>query len=94
MVKFLVGNENLDVDEEEGDHKRKIVLKKRSIQKIVTLPNGTTFTARCERISRKQLPSNIRVKEVRAVGMRNRNCRILSVGDINLLRKISGRYNV
>ena len=57
----MVGNENLDVDEEEGDHKRKIVLKKRSIQKIVTLPNGTTFTARCERISRKQLPSNIRV---------------------------------
>ena len=94
MVKFLVGNENLDVDEEEGDHKRKIVLKKRSIQKIVTLPNGTTFAARCERISRKQLPSNIRVKEVRAVGMRNRNRRILSVGDINLLRKISGRYNV
>ena len=73
--------------------KEKIVLKKRSTPKIVTLPNGTTFTARYERISRKQLPSN-RVKKVRTVGPRNRNRGILSVGDPNLLRDISGRKKV
>ena len=71
--------------------KEKIVLKKRSTPKIVTLPNGTTFTARYERISRKQLPSNIRVKKVQTVRPRNRNRKILSVGDTNLLRNISGR---
>ena len=76
--------------------KEKIVLKKRSTSKIVTLPNGTTFTARYERISRsrKQLHSNIRVKKVRAVGPRNRNHRILSVGDANVLRNILGRKKV
>ena len=74
--------------------KEKIVLKKRSASKIVKLPNGTTFTARYERISRKQLPSNIRVKKVRTVGPRNRNRGILSVGDANLLRNILGRKKV
>ena len=73
--------------------KEKIVLKKRSTSKIVKLPNGTTFTARYERISRKQLPSN-RVKKVRTAGPRNRNRGILSVGDPNLLRDISGRKKV
>ena len=71
--------------------KEKIVLKKRSTPNIVTLPNGTTFTAKYERISRKQLPSNIKVKKVQKVGPRNRNRGILSVGDTNLLRNISGR---
>ena len=71
--------------------KEKIVLKKRSTPKIVTLPNGTTFMVRYERISWKQLPSNIRVKKVWTVGLRNRNRGILSVGDTNLLRNISGR---
>ena len=74
--------------------KEKIVLKKRSTSNIVTLPNGTTFTARYERISRKQLRSNIRVKKVQTVGPRNRNRRILSVGDANLLRNILGRKKV
>ena len=32
---------------------KKIVLRRRTSPKIVTLPNGTTFTARYERISRK-----------------------------------------
>ena len=47
-------------EEEEGDEK-KIVLKRKSTPKVVTLPNGTTFTARYERINRKSLPSNIKV---------------------------------
>lgn len=42
----------------------KIVLRRRATPKVVTLPNGRTFTAKWERISRKQLPINIRVKKL------------------------------
>ena len=38
----------------------------------MTLPNGTTFTARYERISRKQLPTNIHVKNAKQIGPRNK----------------------
>ena len=47
-----------------------------------------------EQLSRqhmKGLSSNSRVKKVRTVGLTNRNHGILSVGDTNLLRNISGR---
>ena len=44
--------------------REKIVLRERTTLKVVTLPNGTTFTARYERISRKQLPINIHGKNV------------------------------
>ena len=71
--------------------RQKIVLKRRIIPKVVTLPNGTTFTLRYERISRKQLPSNIKVTKVRAIGPRNRNSSIISLNDANLLRNILGR---
>ena len=37
----------------------KIVLRRRTSPKVVILPNGTTFTARYQRISRKELPINI-----------------------------------
>ena len=47
----------------EEDDKKKIVLRDRGTPKIVSLPKGTTFTARYERISKKYLPSNIRVKK-------------------------------
>ena len=53
--------------------REKIVLRQRTRPKIVTLPNGTTFTARYERTSRKKLPRNIRVKNTRKIGPRNRN---------------------
>ena len=51
----------------------KIVLRRRTTPKIVTLSNGTTFTAGYQRISRKQLPINIHVKKTRKIGARNRN---------------------
>ena len=51
----------------------KIVLRKRTSPKQITLHNGTTFVARYERISIKQLPINIRVKNARKIGPRNRN---------------------
>ena len=50
--------------------RKKIVLKRRSTPKLVTLPNGTTFTARYERISWKSLPSNIKVTKTRTIGPR------------------------
>ena len=53
--------------------REKIVLRRRTSPKIVTLPNGTTFTARYERVSRKKLPINIKVKNARKVGLRNKN---------------------
>ena len=45
----------------------------RTSPRIVTLPNGTTFTARYERISRKQLPKSICFTNDRKIGPRNRN---------------------
>ena len=49
------------------------MLRRRTTPKIITLSNGTTFTARYQRISRKQLPINIHVKKTRKIGARNRN---------------------
>ena len=74
--------------------RQKIVLKRRIIPKVVRLPNGTTFTSRYERISRKQLPSNIKTEKVRTIGPRNRSSGIISLNDANLLRNISGRKKV
>ena len=51
--------------------KQKIVLKKRAVPLRVNLPNGTSFVARYERISRKNLPWNIRVSRQRTIGPRN-----------------------
>ena len=49
------------------------MLRRRTSPTIVTLLNGTTFTARYKRISRKQLPTNIHVTNARKIGPRNRN---------------------
>ena len=53
--------------------REKILLRKRTSPKQVTLPNGTTFVARYERISRKQLPINVHVRNARKIGPRNRS---------------------
>ena len=42
--------------------KQIIILRKRAVPKVVNLPNGRFFTSKWERISRKQLPINIKVK--------------------------------
>ena len=39
----------------------------------ITLPNGRSFTSRWERISRKQLPINIRVARSRTIGPKRKN---------------------
>ena len=51
--------------------KRHIILRKRATPKTVNLPNGRSFVSKWERISRKQLPINIRVNRVRTIGRNN-----------------------
>ena len=41
--------------------KKHIILRKRANPKVVNLPNGRSFVSKWERISRKQLPINIKV---------------------------------
>ena len=48
--------------------KKHIILRKRTAPVQITLPNGRSFTSRWERISRKQLPINIRVARSRTIG--------------------------
>ena len=52
--------------------REKIVLGRRAVPKRVRLPDGTSFVARYERISRKSLPGNITVKKTRTVVPRNK----------------------
>ena len=52
--------------------RQKILLGRRAVPKRVGLPNGTSFVARYERISRKNLLGNIKVTKTRTVGPRNK----------------------
>ena len=53
--------------------KQTIILRKRAAPKVVNLPNARSFTSKWERISRKQLPVNIRVKRQRTIDPRKNN---------------------
>ena len=71
--------------------RKKIVLKRKTTPKVVTLTNGTTFTARYERISRKNLPTNIKVKKTRTIGPRTQRKKVRFTSSRSLrerLRKI------
>ena len=70
------------------------MLRWRETLRIVTLSNGTTFTARYERISRKQLPRNIRVRNTGKIGPRRKNRSILSLDDISKIQKITQQKKV
>ena len=48
--------------------RQKIVSRREAVPKQVTLPNGTSFTAKYKRMSRKNLPGNIRVTRTRTIG--------------------------
>ena len=52
--------------------REKIVLRWRPVPVAVNLPNRTSFVSSYVRISRKQLPGNIRVSRTRTVGPRNK----------------------
>ena len=59
-------------EEEEKDGKKHMILGKRRPPVQITLPNGRSFTSRWERISRKQLPINIKVAKSRTIGPRRK----------------------
>ena len=51
----------------------KILLRRRINPERVDLPDGRTFYARYEQVSRKNLPANVTVKKVRTIGLRCRH---------------------
>ena len=53
--------------------KKYITLRKRANPKVVNLPNGRSFVSKWERISRKQLPINIKVTRNRTISPRRNN---------------------
>ena len=55
--------------------RQKIVLRRQAVSKQVILPNGTSFMAKYERMSRKNLLGNIRVTRTRTIGPRKRRVR-------------------
>ena len=71
--------------------KKTIILRKRANPKVVNLPNGRSFTSRWERISRKQLPINIKVKRQRTIGPRRNNRMIYLNQAAPAFRKIKTR---
>ena len=71
--------------------KQMIILRKRANPKVVNLPNSRSFTSRWERISRRQLPINIRVNRRRTIGPRRNNRMIYLNQAAPALRKIRKR---
>ena len=71
--------------------KQTIILRKRAAPKVVNLPNGRFFTSKWERISRKQLPVNIRVKRQRTIDPRKNNRMIYLNLAAPAFRKIKAR---
>ena len=69
--------------------RQKPVLRRRAVPLNVTLLNGTTFPARYERTSSKNLPVNIRITRTRTIGPQKRRTRKKKCGllwQIQLLR--------
>ena len=55
--------------------RQKIVVRRRIVPLKVILPKGTSFAARYKRISKRNLPDNIRVTRTRTTGLRKRRTR-------------------
>ena len=51
-------------------YRDKVLLRHRIAPKRITLPNEQSFVARYERVSRKNLPSNVTIKRKRTIGPR------------------------
>ena len=66
--------------------KKHIILRKRSNLVRVNLPDGRSFTSKWERISRRQLPMNIKVTRNRMIGPR-RNNRVIYLNQATLALK-------
>ena len=73
--------------------RKHIILRKRSNPVRVNLPDGRSFTSKWERISRKQLPINIKVTRNRKIGPRRNNRAIYLNQAAPALKKIKKRRN-
>ena len=63
-------------DDDEGDMRRdKILLRRRVTPQRVTLPNGQSFVAKYEMVSRKNLPRNVIIKRAQEIGPRRQRKR-------------------
>ena len=71
--------------------KQTIILRKRAYPIIVNLPDGRSFTSKWERIKRKQLPMNIKVRRDRTISARRNNRRILINQAAPALKKIRAK---
>ena len=63
----------LEVEKDAGEcnmYRYKVLLRRKVTPKRVTLPNGRSFIARYERVSRKNLPSNVTIRRNRTTGPR------------------------
>ena len=56
--------------------KKVVVLRKRTVPKVVNLPNGKSFISNWERTSQKKLPTNIKVERRKTISPRKNNRRI------------------
>ena len=54
----------------EDMYRNKILFRRKVTQKRVTLPDGRSFLARYERVSRRNLPSNVTIRGSRTIGPR------------------------
>ena len=65
-----------DADADTDDMVRdKILLRRKLMPKRVTLPNGRSFVARYERVSRKKLPRNVTINKAWTIGPRQQRKR-------------------
>ena len=71
--------------------KQTIILRKRAAPKVVNLPSGRSFPSKWDRIRRKQLLINIRVKRQRTIGPRKNNRMIYLNLAAPAFRKIKAR---
>ena len=55
--------------------RQNVLLRRRVTPQRVRLPNGTSFLPRYERVSRKNLPSNVTIRRTRTIGPRSRQIR-------------------
>ena len=70
---------------------RTVILRKRTAPKVVNLPNGRSFTAKWQKVSRKNLPIIIRVKRQKTNGNRKNNRMIYLNLAAPAFRKIEAR---
>ena len=61
--------------EVENMYRKKILLRQKATPQRVTLPNGRSFLARYERVSRKNLPSNFTIRRSQTIVSRHQRKR-------------------